>query len=102
VLALAATLEGDPATGLFSVRFTPASGGIQASIPNPPDPDPQTLSVATKLFQLLDALDPPTRPQKAAPLKVFLLRYRKNLSLTEIARTCKCARSLVALRFKTI
>jgi hypothetical protein len=58
--------------------------------------------MAAKVFQLLEALKPPNRRIKAAPINVFLLRYRKNLSFSEIARECKCARSLVALRFKAI
>jgi hypothetical protein len=55
-----------------------------------------------KVFQLLHALDPGNRLRKAPPIKVFLLRFRQNLSLSQIARICNCGKSLVALRLKAI
>ena len=55
-----------------------------------------------RVFQLLSALDPDNRLRKAPPIKVFLLRFRQNLSLSQIAVTCDCDKSLVALRLKTI
>jgi len=51
---------------------------------------------------LLTALDPDNHLRKAPPMKVFLLRYRQNRSLSEIARICDCGKSLVALRLKTL
>ncbi len=58
--------------------------------------------VAAKVFQLLSALDPDKRLRRAPPIKVFLLRYRENYSLADIARACGCAKSLVKLRLKTL
>ncbi len=60
------------------------------------------LSLAAKVFELLTALDPDSRLRKAPPIKVFLLRFRQNLSRAEIARICRCDKSLVAVRLKTI
>lgn len=76
--------------------------GPQPSPPPAPEPDPANLSLAAKVFQLLTALDPDNRLRKAPPIKVFLLRYRQNLSRSEIARICRCNKSLVALRLKTL
>ena len=67
-----------------------------------PEPDPRTRSLAARVFELLNALDPDNRLRRAPPIKVFLLRYRQNLSYGQIARSCGCARSLVALRLKAI
>ena len=58
--------------------------------------------MAAKVFQLLTALSPDNRLRKAPPITVFLLRFRRNLSRSEIARICHCDKSLVALRLKTI
>jgi hypothetical protein len=68
----------------------------------PPGPESENLSLAAKVFQLLTALDPENRLRKAPPIKVFLLRYRQNLSRSEIARICHCDKSLVALRLKAL
>jgi hypothetical protein len=79
----------------------PGKEASQAA-PPAPEPDPANLGLAAKVFQLLTVLDPDNRLRKAPPIKVFLLRYRKNLSRSEIARICGCDQSLVALRLKTI
>ena len=100
--AFKAAIEGDPTSGSFSIRVSPANEAGQAAIPEPSQPDEPNLSLAAKVFQLLTALDPDNRLRKAPPIKVFLLRYRQNRSLSEIARTCDCGKSLVALRLKTI
>jgi hypothetical protein len=77
--------------------------GVQAPPPREPaELDQETLSLAAKVFQLLSALNPNSRLRKAPPIKVFLLRFRQNISRSEIARSCHCSRSLVALRLKTI
>ena len=54
------------------------------------------------MFQLLSALNPDKRLRKAPPITVFLLRFRKNLSRSEIARECKCGTALVSLRLRAI
>lgn len=69
--------------------------------PEPVELDHAERSLAAKVFELLTALDPDSRLRKAPPIKVFLLRYRQNRSLSEIARICDCGKSLVALRLKT-
>ena len=69
--------------------------------PEPVELDQAERSLAAKVFELLTALDPDSRLRKAPPIKVFLLRYRQNRSLSEIARICGCGKSLVALRLKT-
>jgi hypothetical protein len=99
---LAATLEGDPATGHFCIRVAPANGGSQTPTPNPPESDPKSLSMAAKVFELLTALDPDKRLRKAPPIKVFLLRFRQDLSRSQIAVTCGCSESLVAKRLSAI
>lgn len=58
-------------------------------------------SLAAKVFELL-TVDPDSRLRKAPPIKVFLLRFRQNLSRAEIAHICRCDKSLVAVRLKTI
>jgi hypothetical protein len=80
----------------------PANEAGQAAPPEPSQPEEPNLSLAAKVFQLLTALDPDNRLRKAPPIKVFLLRYRQNRSRTEIARTCRCDKSLIALRLRTI
>src|ERR1039458_7682225 len=97
-----AFIEGDPASGSFSIRVAPANEASQAPPPKPPEPDQESLSPAARVLQLHTAPDPATRVRKAPPIKVFLLRFRKNLSRFEIARICPCDKSLVALRLKTI
>ena len=100
--AFRAAIEGDPASGRFCIRFVPANEAEQSPPPHPTEPDQETLSIAAKVFELLSALDPASRLRRAPPIKVFLLRFRQNLSLSDIARACGCARSLVALRLRTI
>jgi hypothetical protein len=51
---------------------------------------------------LLTALDPEKRLRKAPPIKVFLLRFRQNLSRSAIAAVCRCSDSLVAIRLRAI
>jgi hypothetical protein len=97
-----AFIEGDPASGSFSIRVAPASEASQAPPPKPPEPDQESLSLAARVFQLLSALDPDNRLRKAPPIKVFLLRFRQDLSLSQIARICDCGKSLVALRLQAI
>jgi hypothetical protein len=101
---LAATLEGDPASGFFCIRVAPVNGGIQAPAPAPqgPDLDPKSRTMAAKLMQLLTALDPDKHLRKAQPLKVFMLRFRHDRSRSQIAVTCKCSESLVAKRLSAI
>jgi hypothetical protein len=70
--------------------------------PEPPEPDQAERSIAAKVFELLSALDPDNRLRKAPPIKVFLLRFRQNRSRSEIARTCRCSDSLVAIRLRAI
>ena len=79
----------------------PANEAGHAAPPEPSQPDEPNLSLAAKVFELLTALDPDNHLRKAPPIKVFLLRYRQNRSLSEIARICDCGKSLVALRLKT-
>jgi hypothetical protein len=73
-----------------------------SSPPAPAELDREERSIAAKVFELLTALDPNNRLRKAPPIKVFLLRFRQSLSRTEIARVCRCDKSLVAVRLKTI
>ena len=67
-----------------------------------PEPDQQGRSFAGKVFQLLTALDPDNRLRKAPPIKVFNLYYRQGLQPAEIARKCKCHRSLIFDRLAAI
>ena len=86
-------------TTLTARRIT----GVQTSPPPElPEPDQAERSIAAKVFELLTALDPDSRLRKAPPIKVFLLRFRQNCSRSEIARICRCGKSLVALRLATI
>jgi hypothetical protein len=100
--ALNAAIEGDPATGHFCIRVAPANEGSQPPSPPSTEPNHETLSLAAKVFQLLTALDHGSRLRKASPFKVFMLRYRQNFLRSEIARTCHCDKSLVALRLETL
>ena len=76
--------------------------GCQAAPSGPSQPDEPNLSLAAKVFELLTALDPDSRLRKAAPIKVFLLHFRQNLSRSQIARVCGCSRTLVAERLRSI
>jgi DNA-directed RNA polymerase specialized sigma24 family protein len=67
-----------------------------------PEVEEPNLTLAARVFELLTALDPDEHLRKAPPIKVFLLRFRQNLSLSQIARICDCGKSLVALRLKAI
>jgi hypothetical protein len=100
--AFTATVEGDPASDSFYIHFLRASRGSEAPPPDSPPPGPETLSIAAKVFHLLSAVSPDSRQRKAPPLMVFLLRFRQNLSVAEIAHECKCGTSLVSLRLRTI
>jgi hypothetical protein len=76
--------------------------------PRPAAPEPTMsedqaqLGIAAKVFQLLTALDPANRIRKAPPIKVFLLRFRRNLEPAEIARQCRCHRTLIFARLRQI
>ena len=80
----------------------PASEAGQAAPPEPSQPDEPNLSLAAKVFELLTALDPDNRIRKAPPIKVFLLHFRQNLSRSQAARVCRCSRTLVAERLRSI
>lgn len=101
-IRLAAVMTGDPASGHFAIACSPVGEPAPAASPEPVGAGPELLSVAAKVFQLLTALDSGNKFRRAPPIKVFLLRFRQNLSVTEIARACHCARSLVCLRLKKI
>jgi hypothetical protein len=100
--ALTATMEGDPTSGSFCIRFASPNQASKPAAPQSTPPDQETLSIAAKVFQLLNALYPDDRERKASPIKVFLLRFRQNLSRSEIAHECKCGTSLVSLRLRAI
>jgi hypothetical protein len=86
-------------TTLIARRVTTA----QTTPPRePPEPDQTERSIAAKVFELLTAIDPDKRLRKAPPIKVFLLRFRQNLSRSAIAGVCRCSDSLVAIRLRTI
>jgi hypothetical protein len=74
----------------------------QTRPPEPSEPDEPILSLAAKVFELLTALDPDNRLRKAPPIKVFNLYYRRRLEPAEIARICKCHRSLIFDRLAAI
>jgi hypothetical protein len=82
------------ATRLPSVQRSPP--------PEPPEPDQAERSIAAKVFELLTALDPESSLRKAPPIKVFNLYYRQRLEPAEIARICKCHRSLIFDRLAAI
>jgi hypothetical protein len=64
-------------TTLTATRVTTAQTTSPLQLP---EPDEAERSIAAKVFELLTALDPDERLRKAPPIKVFLLRFRKNLS----------------------
>jgi len=70
--------------------------------PEPPEPPQAERSIAAKVFELLTALDPDEQLRKAPPIKVFNLYYRQRLEPAEIARICKCHRSLIFDRLAAI
>jgi hypothetical protein len=73
-----------------------------AAPPETSESDEPNLSLAVKVFELLTALDPANRLRKAPPIKVFNLYYRQRLGPAEIARKCKCDRSLIYDRLAAI
>jgi len=68
----------------------------------PREPEQESRGIAAKVFELLTALDPDNRLRKAPPIKVFNLYYRQRLEPAEIARICKCHRSLIFDRLVAI
>lgn len=89
----------------FPDRQPSAPPGNESGQPAPAkhaELDQEERSIAAKVFELLTVLNPDNRLRKVPPIKVFLLRFRQNLSRSEIARTCGCDKSLVALRLKVI
>lgn len=100
--ALAAIIEGDPRSGSFCIRVVPSGAGGHAAPPQSTNAGPETLGIAAKVFQLLNALDPDNRARRAPPIKVFLLRFRHNLTRPEIARACGCSTALVGLRLRAL
>jgi hypothetical protein len=100
-VAIERFLGGQPLPGRQQKLLLGNEAG-QAVLPKSSGPDEPTLSLAAKVFELLTALDPGKRLRKAPPITVFLLRYRRNLSRSEIARVCGCDKSLVAVRLRAI
>ena len=94
-------LGGEPLDGTEH-RWLPAGEGSDSAAPEAQQVEEPNLSLAAKVLELLTALDPGNRLRKAPPIKVFLLRYRQNLSRAEIARICSFNKSLVGIRLKTI
>lgn len=90
--AIQRILDGPPA----------ADQAEQPGLVESPQPEMARLSSAAKIIQLLEALRSRKRRAKAAPVDVFLLRYRQNLSRRQIARECKCSESLIAQRLRSI
>jgi hypothetical protein len=80
----------------------PANEASQATLREPSQPDEPNLGLAAKVFELLTALDPDSRLRKAPPITVFNLYYRQRLQPAEIARICKCHRSLIFDRLAAI
>lgn len=79
-----------------------ASEAGQAALSEPSPPDEPNLSFAAKVLKLLKALDPGNRLRKAPPLTVFNLFYQQRLRVAEIARECRCDRSLIHHRLAAI
>jgi len=77
-------------------------GPLRAGTRPPPALDQEERSIAAKVFELLTALDPDNRLRKAPLIKVFLLRFRQNLSRSAMAKACRCSESLVAIRLRAI
>ncbi len=100
--ALSAAIEGDAATGHFRIHVAPTNEEGWPPPRQPAEPDEGSLGIAAKVFELLSALDPGKRLRKAPPIRVFNLYYRQRLEPAEIARRCKCHRSLVFDRLAAI
>jgi hypothetical protein len=79
-------------------------GAAQAQVPplGEAEAGTENLGLAARVFRLLSALDLDNRCRKAPPIKVFNLYYRQGLQPAEIARQCKCHRSLIFDRLETL
>src|SRR5208282_1902731 len=98
--AIERILDGRPLESAeCGVRSTEFKRGRADGVSQPDEPN---LSMAVKVLELLTALDPDSRLRKAPPIKVFLLRFRQNLSRAAIAGVCGCSESLVAIRLRAI
>jgi hypothetical protein len=80
----------------------PSNGSSQPAPAKHGELDQEERSIAAKVFELLTALDPDNRLRKAPPIKVFNLYYQQRLEPAEIARICKCHRSLIFDRLAAI
>ncbi len=68
-----------------------------------PEPDEQAdEEVARRAFAMVQALGAETGQRKAAATAVFRLFCIEGLSVAQIARHCRCARSLVYLRLQQL
>ncbi len=94
--------EGDPATGQFCIRVSRTGDAVLVAPHNPARAEPMTLRLAAKVFALLTALDPDNRLRKAPPIKVFNLYYRQRLEPGQIARICRCDRSVIFDRLASL
>jgi hypothetical protein len=63
---------------------------------------PMSDNEALRLFALLKALESETNCRKAPVTRVFRLYCLEGMTRNAIARQCRCAPSLVSLRFKAI
>ena len=101
LVAIERFLGGQPLPQRQQIPLLANEAG-QAVPPALPEPDAAERSIAAKVFELLTALDPDNRLRKAPPIKVFNLYYRQRLEPAEIARICKCHRSLIFDRLAAI
>jgi hypothetical protein len=85
-----------------TLTATRVLAGQQKPAIEPAALDREERKLAAKVLGLLTALDPQKRWRKALPLRVFNLYYQQRLEPAEIARTCKCDRSLVFERLASI
>ena len=67
--------------------------------PLPPDHDRQ---VADCAFELFDRLDFPSRRKNPPLLTVFRLYCLQQMTVTQVARKCRCSLSTVSDRLKLI
>ena len=96
VEAITITSHGIPyRTERTTLAARRVGAGQTTPSPAPPAPDQAERRLAAKVFALLTALDPDKRLRKAPPIKVFNLYYRQRLEPAEIARICRCDRSLI-------
>ena len=70
--------------------------------PEPAELDLEERGFAAKVLWLLTTLDPKKRLRRAPPIHVFNLYYQQRLEPAEIARICKCDRSLIFRRLASI